>query len=114
MTSELKGQETAAFRPGLFDGKKVLVSGATSGIGLAIAQGFASLGAQVTATGSSTTKIAALREDATLKGIRFEQLDVRDNDAIKSFVGCKSRHGHNRAGRQHHHQETRSAHRTPP
>ncbi|KQR87244.1 oxidoreductase [Burkholderia sp. Leaf177] len=87
MATELKGQETAAFRPGLFDGKKVLVSGATSGIGLAIAQGFAALGAEVIATGSSARKLDALRADSTLEGIRFEQLDVRDNDAIKAFVG---------------------------
>ncbi|WP_174365690.1 SDR family oxidoreductase [uncultured Caballeronia sp.] len=90
MATELKGQETAAFRPGLFDGKNVLVSGATSGIGLAIAQGFAALGAEVIATGSSARKLEALRADTTLKGIRFEQLDVRDNDAIKAFVGSLS------------------------
>src|ERR1700738_4398383 len=87
MTGELKGQETAAFRPGLFDGKTVLVSGATSGIGLAIAQGFAALGAQVIAAGSSEKKLEGLRADPALEGVRFEQLDVRDNNAIKAFVG---------------------------
>lgn len=78
---------TSAFDAGLFDGKKVLVSGATSGIGLAIAQGFASLGAEVIATGSSDKKLASLHADPTLEGIRFAQLDVRDNAAIKQFVG---------------------------
>ncbi len=78
---------TSAFNAGLFDGKKVLVSGATSGIGLAIAQGFASLGAQVIATGSSERKLAALHADSTMEGIRFAQLDVRDNAAIKQFIG---------------------------
>lgn len=79
-------QEWHAFRPGLFDGKTVLVSGATSGIGLAIADGFASLGARVIATGSSSAKLEALRADATLSHIHFEQLDVRNAEAIQQFM----------------------------
>lgn len=78
---------TSTFNAGLFDGKKVLVSGATSGIGLAIARGFAALGAQVIATGSSDKKLATLHADSTLERIRFAQLDVRDNASIKQFVG---------------------------
>ena len=45
------------FRKDLYAGKKVLVSGATSGIGLAIAQGFAGMGAEVGATGTSQAKL---------------------------------------------------------
>ncbi|CAG9222672.1 Oxidoreductase [Paraburkholderia tropica] len=85
MTTTQK-QELHAFRPGLFDGRTVLVSGATSGIGLAIADGFASLGAQVIATGSSATKLGTLRADSTLSHIRFAQLDVRDTQAIQDFA----------------------------
>lgn len=79
-------QELHAFRPDLFDGRTVLVSGATSGIGLAIADGFASLGARVIATGSSAAKLDTLRADATLSAIRFAQLDVRDAQAIQDFA----------------------------
>lgn len=79
-------QEIHAFRPGLFDGKSVLVSGATSGIGLAIADGFAALGARVIATGSSAAKLEALRADSALNAIRFERLDVRNADDITSFA----------------------------
>ncbi|MEI7292220.1 SDR family oxidoreductase [Paraburkholderia tropica] len=79
-------QELHAFRPGLFDGRTVLVSGATSGIGLAIADGFASLGARVIATGSSAAKLDTLRADTTLSAIRFAQLDVRDAQAIQDFA----------------------------
>ena len=43
----------ATFRPDLFAGKRVLISGGTSGIGLCLAKGFARLGAEVTATGAS-------------------------------------------------------------
>lgn len=75
------------FRKDLFAGKTVLVSGATSGIGLAIAKGFAGMGADVIATGTSAAKLEAVRRDAELKGIRFETLDVRNRAAIDAFVG---------------------------
>ena len=74
------------FRSDLFAGQKVLVAGATSGIGLAIAQGFAGLGAEVIATGTSRAKLDKLAEDKSLSGIRFEQLDGRDRAAIDRFV----------------------------
>lgn len=83
---QAREQEVKAFRPGLFQGKTVLVSGATSGIGLAIAQGFAALDAQVVATGSSQAKLDALNADRTLEGIRFARLDVRNYDDILRFV----------------------------
>jgi NAD(P)-dependent dehydrogenase (short-subunit alcohol dehydrogenase family) len=70
------------FRANLFAGKHVIVSGATSGIGLDIARGFAALGAEVTALGSSAEKIAALSGETAL---RFEQLDVREREAVKTF-----------------------------
>lgn len=74
------------FHPTLFSGRRVLVSGASSGIGLAIAQGFAALGAEVFATGSSQQKLDTLRSDGMLGPIRFEQLDVRDAGAIQAFA----------------------------
>jgi NAD(P)-dependent dehydrogenase (short-subunit alcohol dehydrogenase family) len=77
----------AAFRPDLFAGKQVLISGGTSGIGLAVAKGFARLGAKVIATGASQARLDAARADAEAKGIRFELLDVRDRKAIDAFVG---------------------------
>ncbi|PYE28033.1 hypothetical protein C7410_101365 [Paraburkholderia silvatlantica] len=80
-----ENQEIHAFRAGLFSGKTVLVSGATSGIGLAIAEGFASLGARVIATGSSSAKLEALRADGALSHIRFERVDVRNVDDINRF-----------------------------
>ena len=80
----------ATFRPDLFAGKRVLVSGASTGIGLAIAQGFARLGAEVIATGSSPHKLEAARSNTGNKGIRFEMLDVRNRAAIDAFVGALS------------------------
>lgn len=78
----------ATFRPGLYAGKHVLVSGASTGIGLAIAQGFARLGAQVIATGSTAAKLDAARADPDNTGIRFETLDVRNRKAVDAFVGA--------------------------
>jgi len=78
----------AAFRPDLFAGKRILVSGASTGIGLAIAQGFAKLGGEVIATGSSPHKLEAARADAANASIRFETLDVRDRKAVDAFVGA--------------------------
>jgi NAD(P)-dependent dehydrogenase (short-subunit alcohol dehydrogenase family) len=76
------------FRADLFAGKHVILSGATSGIGLDIARGFAALGAGVTALGSSAEKIAALSGEA---GLRFEQLDLRDREAVKAFCARQPR-----------------------
>lgn len=75
-----------SFRPDLFKDRDILVTGGSSGIGLAIAQGFARLGGTVTAVGNSVTKLAAAKADPHTKGIRFERVDVRDPDAIKTFA----------------------------
>lgn len=49
--------------PDLFRGRQVLVSGASSGIGLDVARGFAALGASVLATGSLAPELDALHDD---------------------------------------------------
>lgn len=79
-------EAVSGFRPDLFAGRHILVSGATSGIGLALARGFAALGGTVTATGSSAAKLDACRAGAADSAIRFAALDVRDNQAIAAFV----------------------------
>lgn len=77
-------KEVEAFRPQFLAGKKVVVSGGTSGIGLALAQGFAEAGARVLATGSSQSRLAAARAEAR-EGLAFDQLDVRDATAVSAF-----------------------------
>ncbi|RCW87241.1 SDR family NAD(P)-dependent oxidoreductase [Paracoccus lutimaris] len=83
------GSVVDTFRKDLFAGRHVIISGATSGIGLDIARGFAALGAEVTATGSSAVKIAALSGEAA--NIRFELLDVRDREGVREFCARQSR-----------------------
>jgi len=75
------------FRPDLFAGHHVVVAGATSGIGLAIAKGFAAHGASVTGLGSSSAKLATLAAE----GIVFRQLELRDSQAVKAFCSDASR-----------------------
>jgi len=77
-------QEISAFRPFL-QGKAVVVSGGTSGIGLSVAEGFAKAGAKVIATGSSQNRLQAATSGDVPTGLRFERLDVRDSNAVSRF-----------------------------
>ncbi|MGH6861373.1 MAG: SDR family NAD(P)-dependent oxidoreductase, partial [Phyllobacterium sp.] len=70
-----------------FKERSVLVSGGTSGIGLAMAQGFAAAGAHVIATGSSPERILAARQHET-PTLRFDRLDVRYRQAVEDFIGA--------------------------
>ncbi len=81
----------SSFADDLFAGKRVLVSGATSGIGLDIARGFAALGASVLASGSSAAKIAAAEKDPANKGLEFHALDVRSNEAAVALMDKQPR-----------------------
>lgn len=77
-------KEVDAFRAGLFSGKKVVVSGGTSGIGLSLAKGFAEAGALVIATGSSESRLVAAKAESG-SGLDFRRLDVRDKAAVAAF-----------------------------
>jgi NAD(P)-dependent dehydrogenase (short-subunit alcohol dehydrogenase family) len=69
---------------GWFAGKHVLVTGGTSGIGLAIASAFLDEGAIVTATGVSLEEVATAAQ--AMHGLRTTVLDVRDAAEIGSLV----------------------------
>lgn len=61
-------------------GKKAIVFGGTSGIGLSTVQQLHGLGASVVAVGRDTAKAAALPED-----VSFRQCDVRDPEALAAL-----------------------------
>ena len=64
--------------------RDVLVIGATSGIGWAIAQRFGAEGDRVVATGASAQEVQSARQ---AEGVVFQRLDVRDAQAVEALVG---------------------------
>jgi NAD(P)-dependent dehydrogenase (short-subunit alcohol dehydrogenase family) len=72
-----------------YSGKRVLVTGASHGIGLAVAAGFAASGAEVTIL-SSTADIQAAAEriaGETGREVRSEVCDITDRAAVRRSVG---------------------------
>ena len=74
------------FRPDLFAGEVVLVVGGTSGIGAAIADAFAELGAVVTVTGATAADCMAARASPEFRCRDAVAVDVRDETAMAGLV----------------------------
>jgi 3-oxoacyl-[acyl-carrier protein] reductase len=66
-----------------FAGATVLITGGTSGIGLACAQAYNEAGAHVLITGR---KAAATDYEADLSGLSYRQLDVANRDALHELA----------------------------
>jgi NAD(P)-dependent dehydrogenase (short-subunit alcohol dehydrogenase family) len=66
--------------------RHIFVTGASSGIGAAIAQAFAADGARVTATGATAGEVDAARARPEMRGLQLEVLDVRDDAAVRALV----------------------------
>ncbi len=78
----------SAFRPDLFAGQTMIVTGGGSGIGRCTAHELAALGAKVLVTGRKTEKlekvVAEIREDGgTVASYAF---DIRDEDTVKASI----------------------------
>ena len=80
----------STFRPGLFTGKTVLVTGGTSGIGASTAQFFHDLGADVIAAGLDA-QAAPLHPSERL---RLAELDVTDEAASRALIAGLPRLDH--------------------
>jgi NAD(P)-dependent dehydrogenase (short-subunit alcohol dehydrogenase family) len=75
-----------AFAPKLFEGRTVLVTGGTSGIGLGCAHAFRDLGARVIATGATEAERVRAEDDPGNFSIAFSALDVREAAAIDDLM----------------------------
>jgi len=76
----------ATFLPDLYSGKVALVVGGTSGIGAAIADAFAGLGAMVTVTGAAPAECDTARASPRFRCRDAVALDVRDDAAVSALV----------------------------
>jgi len=67
-----------------FNNKKVLITGATGGIGGALVKKFVSLGGNVLATGTNTDKLDTLKKD--FPNINILKFDISDHAKIEEFI----------------------------
>jgi NAD(P)-dependent dehydrogenase (short-subunit alcohol dehydrogenase family) len=81
----------ATFRGDVFSGKVALVAGGSSGIGAAIGNALARLGARVTVTGASAAEADAARHAAGFCAESAIALDVRDNASVAACLAARPR-----------------------
>ncbi|MBY6136390.1 SDR family oxidoreductase [Nocardioides marinus] len=84
-------EKTGAWAAPFLDGRRVMVTGGSSGIGRGIAEAFARAGSHVVATGVTGPEVDAATEWAAAEGLSsrlsFRQLDVCDSDAVTRDIG---------------------------
>jgi len=78
----------SVFRPGLFAGQTVIVTGGGSGIGRCTAHELAALGAHVVLVGRTETRLQAVSAEIVADGgsASHAACDIRDEDAVKATV----------------------------
>lgn len=81
--------DRSPFRSGLLEGRVALITGGGTGIGLAIAEEYAALGARVALCGRRLEPVTAAVEALTAKGHEAMggSVDIRSPEAIERFVG---------------------------
>ena len=80
----------SVFKPGLFAGQTILVTGGGSGIGRCVAHELASLGARVIVSGRTQDKIDRVAQEIREDGGECDTIafDIRDEDAVKASVAA--------------------------
>jgi citronellol/citronellal dehydrogenase len=76
------------FRPGLFEGRTILVTGGGTGIGRCTAHELASLGATVALVGRTRDKLQAVQDEIAQTGGRssVHACDIREEDQVQRTV----------------------------
>ena len=64
--------------------KKILITGATGGIGNSLVKKFYGLGSKILATGTNETKLENLKNN--FKGIKAEKFRLDEHDKIEEFI----------------------------
>jgi peroxisomal trans-2-enoyl-CoA reductase len=79
----------SVFRPGLFAGQTAIVTGGGSGIGLAIAETLAELGASVAICGRKADKLEDAKAKLVAMGARVyaAPCDIREVEQVAAFAG---------------------------
>ena len=67
-----------------FKGKKVLITGATGGIGGSLVKKFVSLNGEVLATGTNTERLDNLKQD--FPNINILKFDISEHSKIEEFI----------------------------
>ncbi len=80
----------SVFRPGLFAGQTVVVTGGGSGIGRCTAHELASLGAHVVLVGRKREKLDRVQEELRQDGFESSAFgcDIRDEEAVRAAVAA--------------------------
>jgi citronellol/citronellal dehydrogenase len=79
----------SVFKPGLFEGQTMVVTGGGSGIGRCTAHEIAALGAHVVITGRKADKLAAVKGEIEAAGGSCEThaFDIREEAQVKEAIG---------------------------
>ena len=86
----------SVFRPGLFSGQTVIVTGGGSGIGRCTAHELSNLGATVALVGRKIEKLQAVQGEIEAAGgqVSIHVCDIRDDSGVKAVVAeILARHG---------------------
>ncbi|MET0369813.1 MAG: SDR family oxidoreductase [Sphingobium sp.] len=83
------------FKPGLFEGRTVIITGGGSGIGRCVGHEIAALGGQVWLLGRDQAKLDAVVAEIRATGGLAEarQCDIRDEDQVRATVGAAAASG---------------------
>jgi NAD(P)-dependent dehydrogenase (short-subunit alcohol dehydrogenase family) len=89
-TSMPRTQGAPVFDPNLLEGKRILVTGGGSGLGLSMSRAFARHGARVAIVGRSEARLleGAAEIDSTGERVLTHVADVRDPEAVEATVAA--------------------------